>query len=218
MAAQRMSGLSRGRRRAPAAALRRTRDPDGTAKRILAAGAALFARHGYDGVGIKQVASAAQVTIGALYHHFPGKDELYAAVTRQVFAAPASTFPAALVGPGPAEPRLRQVVEWFARIMIEDRQFSLLLKRELLDPRPSTPRLAGAELFERPLRLTQALVRELLPGANSEQAVSSLVALLFGLSHLKGIESLLPDAHRSLTTPREIAAFSTSLLLRGLAR
>ncbi len=213
-----MSPGARARRGAPAVAASRTRDPAGTEERILKSGAALFARHGYDGVGIKKVAAAAQVTIGALYHHFPGKEQLYAAVTRKVFAAPASTFPVALTAPGPAEPRLRQVVEWFARIMIEDRQFSLLLKRELLDPRPSTPHLAGADLFERPLRLTQSLLRELLPGANSELAVSSLVALLFGLSHLKGIEFLLPDAHRSLTTPRDIAAFSTSLLIRGLGR
>ncbi len=37
----------------------------------------LFGRHGYDGVSIGDIASAAGLSKGALYWHFPGKDALY---------------------------------------------------------------------------------------------------------------------------------------------
>jgi AcrR family transcriptional regulator len=44
----------------------------------------LFAEHGYAGVGTEEIVRAAGVTRGALYHHFDGKLELFAAVYEQV--------------------------------------------------------------------------------------------------------------------------------------
>jgi AcrR family transcriptional regulator len=44
----------------------------------------LFARKGYYGTGTPDVAVAAGVTRGALYHHFRGKEELFEAVFRQI--------------------------------------------------------------------------------------------------------------------------------------
>ena len=40
----------------------------------------LFAEHGYEGTSIEAVLSAAGVSRGALYHHFPGKEALFEAV------------------------------------------------------------------------------------------------------------------------------------------
>jgi AcrR family transcriptional regulator len=40
----------------------------------------LFAEHGYAGTSLEQVASASQVTRGAVYHHFAGKQALFEAV------------------------------------------------------------------------------------------------------------------------------------------
>jgi AcrR family transcriptional regulator len=44
----------------------------------------LFTEHGYAGVGTDEIARAAGVTRGALYHQFAGKEELFAAVVEQV--------------------------------------------------------------------------------------------------------------------------------------
>src|SRR5215471_15831561 len=40
----------------------------------------LFAAHGYAGTSLEDVASASQVTRGAVYHHFEGKQALFEAV------------------------------------------------------------------------------------------------------------------------------------------
>ncbi len=45
--------------------------------RILAAAAAVFAEQGYAKAGVKEICARAQVTTGALYHHFGGKPALY---------------------------------------------------------------------------------------------------------------------------------------------
>jgi AcrR family transcriptional regulator len=51
---------------------------------LLAAGRDLFGRRGYDAVSSEEIAAAAGVTRGALYHHFDGKAGLFAAVHEQV--------------------------------------------------------------------------------------------------------------------------------------
>ena len=53
---------------------------------LVAAARPLFAAKGYAAVGTDEVARAAGVTRGALYHQFAGKEELFAAVFEQVEA------------------------------------------------------------------------------------------------------------------------------------
>src|SRR5258706_7175549 len=44
---------------------------------ILAAAEALLARRAYADVSMRDIAETAEVTTGALYHHFPSKEKLY---------------------------------------------------------------------------------------------------------------------------------------------
>jgi AcrR family transcriptional regulator len=52
----------------------------------VAAARELFAARGYAGVSMEQVCTRAEVTRGALYHHFAGKDDLFRAVCEDVAA------------------------------------------------------------------------------------------------------------------------------------
>jgi AcrR family transcriptional regulator len=65
---------------------REGRRAQGTATRasLIEAGRSLFGQHGYADTSVDDVAALAAVTKGALYHHFQGKDELFAAVYEQV--------------------------------------------------------------------------------------------------------------------------------------
>lgn len=51
-----------------------------TARRIREVAAALFAERGYAAVGLAEVAASAQVTRGAVYHHYRDKQHLFEAV------------------------------------------------------------------------------------------------------------------------------------------
>src|SRR5437016_2644044 len=54
-----------------------------TRQRIVDAAAELFSKHGYTGIGLKEVARRSGSPIGSMYHFFPeGKDELVAEALR----------------------------------------------------------------------------------------------------------------------------------------
>jgi AcrR family transcriptional regulator len=77
-----------------------TRPDRGEATRdaLLAAARALFAEHGYAGVGTEEVVRRAGVTRGALYHHFRDKQDLFRAVFEQTEAEIMQTIIARVEG------------------------------------------------------------------------------------------------------------------------
>lgn len=78
---------------------RRTKaDSDATAAAIVAAGRRLYAERGYGGVGLEEVAAAAGVTRGAVYHHFASRRGLFAAVHADVQRLVAAAIEEATAG------------------------------------------------------------------------------------------------------------------------
>jgi AcrR family transcriptional regulator len=194
----------------------RRRDGPRTEDAILTAAETLFARYGFDAVSTKQLAGAAGVAIGAVYHHFPSKEALYAAATKRAFARKSAPPQELMESNDPPEKVLTRLIAWFVGSIVMDKNFGLLLKRELLDPRPSTPHLIDKDLFEQPLELCKSLLRRLAPRADVDEAVASLLALLFGFTNLKGIHAILPNVRKTISTPQEVSERVTRLLLRGL--
>jgi AcrR family transcriptional regulator len=56
-----------------------------TRETLISAARSLFAERGYDATSIEAVLERAEVSRGALYHHFGGKEELFAAVLDGIY-------------------------------------------------------------------------------------------------------------------------------------
>jgi AcrR family transcriptional regulator len=69
-----------------------------THERLLDVARELFARHGFDATTNKRIAAAAGITSGAIYHYYPSKAELYAAVYEQVQTIVYGSFEKAVIG------------------------------------------------------------------------------------------------------------------------
>jgi AcrR family transcriptional regulator len=74
-----------------------------TRQALLDAACALFGERGYTATSIDDVAQAANVTKGAFYHHYSGKQELFAAVYEQVKREVSERAATAFLEPDPWE-------------------------------------------------------------------------------------------------------------------
>lgn len=77
---------------------------EATRAKLVAAGRALFAKHGYAGVGTEQIVRRAKVTRGSLYHHFADKRDLFRAVHESLEAELMEKIGAALTGAAATDP------------------------------------------------------------------------------------------------------------------
>jgi AcrR family transcriptional regulator len=76
---------------------------EATREALLQAARTLFGERGYAATPLEEITSAANVTKGALYHHFDGKQELFAAVYEQVKREVSEVAATAFLEPDPWE-------------------------------------------------------------------------------------------------------------------
>jgi AcrR family transcriptional regulator len=82
----------------------RERQAEATRQQLVDVARQLFTERGYAGTSIEDIIERAGVARGALYHHFPGKDALFAAVYQVVQTEVASAVvAAALTADDPAQ-------------------------------------------------------------------------------------------------------------------
>ena len=62
----------------------RSQHAEATRRAVLAAARSLFGKKGYVQTSVDEIADAARVTKGAVYHHFAGKEALFRAVLAEV--------------------------------------------------------------------------------------------------------------------------------------
>jgi AcrR family transcriptional regulator len=62
----------------------RSQHAEATRRAVLAAARSLFGKKGYAQTSVDEIADAARVTKGAVYHHFAGKEALFRAVLAEV--------------------------------------------------------------------------------------------------------------------------------------
>jgi AcrR family transcriptional regulator len=74
-----------------------------TRQALLEAARTLFGERGYAATSLDEITSAAKVTKGALYHHFGGKQELFAAVYEEVKREVSERAATAFLEPDPWE-------------------------------------------------------------------------------------------------------------------
>jgi TetR/AcrR family transcriptional regulator len=101
--------------------------------KILDVAEALFARRGFEGVGLREVAEAAGLGKSSLFHHFRSKAQLYLAVLERVLARIEERCCVALAGPGPAPARLDRWTDALVDALAEHGPSARLLLRALFE-------------------------------------------------------------------------------------
>lgn len=107
-----MTGVA-GRDGAAPARPRRTRRSARTRERILEAAVEVFARRGFHGARVADIAEQAGIAYGLVYHHFKNKDEILAAVFTERWARYLSYMAELQARPAPFRERLGRLVHFW---------------------------------------------------------------------------------------------------------
>lgn len=106
--------------------------PPGTPGRILLTALRLFARTGFHGTSVRDLAKQCKLQPGALYVHFPSKEHILAELARRGHEAHQDALRAALLqaGDDPAD-QLRAVVQTHASLHATYPQLAIVVNEEL---------------------------------------------------------------------------------------
>ena len=116
-----------------------------TRSELLSTAARVFARRGYNGASIEEIAEEAGYSHGAVYSNFDGKADLFLAVFEEYMAERARELAATQIELGedaPLEERARALADQWMERLAKDRE-SFLLHMEFIAYAGRDPELAG---------------------------------------------------------------------------
>lgn len=143
---------------------------------LLAAARELFVDNGYNNTSTPDVVEAAQVTRGALYHHFADKADLFMAVALQAANEVAADVAAASTGkPAPADALLAGAGAYFAAMSKQGRARLLLQDAPAVVSPQQLRQLSDAAGAG---ELTQGLQALLSDGAANDLPIQALADVL----------------------------------------
>ncbi len=183
---------------------RREANVEATQAALLAVARRHFAREGFSGAEIGRIAADAQVTTGAVYHHFAGKKELFRAVAEQLEG---EILKASLVDEKDPLRRLRLGFEKLIDVCAApDVQRIIFVE---------APQVIGPEAWRKiELRYAFGALRGVLGALRNENAIKShppdLVARML-LALLRETSAELARAKRAPETRKEVSALVTDV-------
>jgi AcrR family transcriptional regulator len=171
-----------------------------TRAELLATGAKVFARRGYKGASIEEIAEQAGYSHGAVYSNFDGKADLFLAVLEDYMAERARELAqtqADLSADAPIELRARALADQWMQRFAKDRE-SFLLHMEFVAHAGRDPELAR-RFGTRSAALREAISAYIahyqeLEGIESELTPDDLALVLRALGIGLAIEALVSPA------------------------
>jgi AcrR family transcriptional regulator len=179
---------------------------------IVRVATALFAEHGYRGVGMRSIADAVGIRTSSLYHHFPAKEELLFAISLNVTRDFIVGNVALLNGPGAPEQRLAALIRRHVAYFVEHRLEQTVSRREMRELSPEHLQ----EVLDHERRY-QARVEELVTAAvrsGSFDVPDVKVATLAVLDMVNGIGGWFRDDGRLSVS--DLAELYVSMVLEVL--
>lgn len=190
----------------------RPQSPDYDKRRdsIVRAAARLYARRGFQGASVADLAAACESSKSLIYHYFPSKDDILHAVMAAHLDALVDAADDSMHA-GAAEERLRALTLAFMRLYADAQDSHKVLLNEL-DNLPAGRRSEVVRKQRRIIAVVETLVREIRPDLNP--LTLPLTMLFFGMINWTHTW-FRPDGALSAEALAEMAV---ELMLDGLER
>ncbi len=175
-----------------------------------------FSAAGYAGVSMRDLALACQMNVASLYHHFQDKDEIYLAAMQQAFANRAEKMLLILRSEQEAGERLHHLMHLLCHELAEDRTFSRLLQRELLDGDTQRLQLVAETVFSELTSELTNLCQQLNPALDPVQLGCSIIGLAVHHFNFLPLKGFLPGYQPEHANPVAVAEHILQLLNQGI--
>jgi AcrR family transcriptional regulator len=185
-------------------------------EKILGTAIVLFAQKGYSGLSMRQLAQAVDMSVAAIYHHFPDKNALYLEAVRFAFSDKEQVFAQVWESNCSAEEKLGGFIRSLIDVMLQDRDFHRLMQREILEADPERMQLLAQGVFKRQFCLLMQLATELAPEQDAHLVATSVIGLTQYYVEYQPLLKNFPGWKPEHEMPEVIAAHITELLLNGL--
>lgn len=200
----------------------RTRDPQATQRRILAAAKGEFARKGLAGARVDDIAARARVNKRMMYHYFGNKEELFRLVIEQAYADIRAAETALELDKLEPVPALKANVAFTWNYYLDNPEFLTLMNSENLHKATHLKNSAAIGDTSRPFvaRMTQLLARGAASGdfrQGLDPAQVSITIAAIGYYYLTNRFTGTIVFERDLMSPKALAErldFNITTILR----
>ena len=195
-----------------------------TQRKLLDAGARVFANVGYRDAGIREICKEAGVNQASVNYHFGSKIELYSAVLQHAFDEAQPAWPMPLFEDAPENPerQLRSWVRWFMKQMIGDNLAGQLISAEMVSPTPAFDDLIDRSMHPIWTEVTK-MVGALLGADPGSDAVRMSTSSIFGqcvpyrnCHHVVDRLDAMPDAKSEDELADRLADHIATFTLAGI--
>lgn len=153
-------------------------DYDERKEAIVNTAAALFAREGYNGASVADVAKRGKISKSLIYHYYESKDDvLYDVMISHVRALEAAAKDA-VAGAEPPERKLRELTHRFMALYVGAADRHKVLLNDL-DHLPKARRAEIVAVQRRLIELVQKLLVEIEPALKRKSGAAFAAAMLF---------------------------------------
>jgi AcrR family transcriptional regulator len=188
-----------------------------TQARLLEASAELFSENGFEGVSMRQIARAADITQAAIYHHFPNKGDLYIAAIQHIYAGRTRALVSRVSGEDDAKKQLALLVSSLLQVFDEQPQFRRIYFRELLAGNRERLEMMVGNVFPELGDLINSLMSELAPRMDSHLMVLTLSGLILHHLEARKLSEFMEGSGPEHQDTDTLAAHITHLLLHGVS-
>ncbi|HIF54089.1 MAG: TetR/AcrR family transcriptional regulator [Methylococcales bacterium] len=185
-------------------------------EKILIQSKKLFAEKGFSETSMRNIAKTVNLTVAALYHHFPNKNALYLETVQYAFADKALLFSEAWQLESSAEKKLELFVSSLIQVLVSDSEFHRLIQRELLDGNKERLKMLAEDVFQGQFNFLVILMKEIAPEKDAHLSAISVLSLCMRHLEMQALCRFLPDWKKEHEEPDVTTNHITKLLLNGL--
>lgn len=156
-------------------------------ERVMEVAGRLFAEHGYEGVGIRLIATESGVKMPSIFYHFDSKAALYDEVLEYQYNATTERVSQAIKALHDPREKLECIIGSYFDLLLRDRTFLPLVHRNIVDVVAHKNRPAFMEEYSYVFSMFCTLLQAAFDRPVEKRIAFSLVSLILGFCELTAV-------------------------------